>query len=298
MWARSFSAMAMAAGLAACSGGGGGSGNTPQAFTGFSNLPTNGTTQIEGQAITANATVDVSGNFSIGTPSAAAPSTAFVTTSGGNIVGLRINANQSTPTSSIDIGSGSGDTVGIAGNVAIFESGDGTQVAIVADPATSGFEYQTLGVWARVPSSFTATVGAGSYGASTPSSGMPSSGTNATYNGGSLGYAEVSGSTYVTSSNVRVTTDFNTVLMESTNTDGALVQDATSSTPTVTPLPQLDFAGTGAVTGTGFSAPVAGVGVAGTANGQFYGPAAEEVGGTFSGTGAGVNYFGAFGATQ
>jgi len=65
--------------------------------------------------------------------------------------------------------------------------------------------------------------------------------------------------------------------------------------------PELDFSGTGNVSGNTFTADVsgsgAGAGINGTANGVFYGPDAEEVGGTFStqGTG-GVSYIGAYGA--
>ena len=60
----------------------------------------------------------------------------------------------------------------------------------------------------------------------------------------------------------------------------------------------LDFNGGGPVSGTGFSASVSASTTSGTANGQFYGPTAQEVGGTFGLTGGATTYIGSFGARK
>ena len=59
--------------------------------------------------------------------------------------------------------------------------------------------------------------------------------------------------------------------------------------------PGLDYSGEGSVSGSSFAANISGPATSGTANGVFYGPNANEVGGTFSATGAGISHVGSFG---
>jgi hypothetical protein len=67
------------------------------------------------------------------------------------------------------------------------------------------------------------------------------------------------------------------------------------STGAVVVAKELDFNGTGSVNGATFSAPISGTVVNGNAKGTFYGPTAQEIGGTFSSSAGGVEYNGAFG---
>ena len=64
---------------------------------------------------------------------------------------------------------------------------------------------------------------------------------------------------------------------------------------------RLDFTGSGPVSGSVFKASVDAnfsVPVSGSADGQFYGPSAQEVGGTFGLDGSDLTYIGSFGAKQ
>ncbi len=116
----------------------------------------------------------------------------------------------------------------------------------------------------------------------------------ATYEGLSAGiYIESEDVVFVTASDVEAVADFAGLSIEF-ETTGTEVGDDLGS---VTEMPGLDMTGTltyeagrnqftGTVTTTG--------GMTGTANGLFYGPAAQEIGGTFITQGA--SYIGAFGA--
>lgn len=156
----------------------------------------------------------------------------------------------------------------------VFTSPDGQFIAFV-DPAIAGFEHQTFGVWVERDYP-TRLLGVASFGNRTAAGSLPAG--TAPYNGGSLGFAaEFDGDWYVTVSDIRITTDFATASISSAGTE--IVRASTMSAFTA---PGLDFTGSGPVSGTGFSAPVTGgLGLSGDATGQFYGPGAEEVGGTF-----------------
>jgi len=137
----------------------------------------------------------------------------------------------------------------------------------------------------------------GAFGNQTPQSGLP--GTSAEFKGESIGIATIdngSGGTAIgfTSSDITVTTpDFTTVEITSRGTEFSSLDTSTLSNPEV-----LDFVATGRVSGTGFTATPTNAGRTGQVDGQFYGPKAEEVGGTFGLTGSNVIYGGAFGAKR
>ena len=65
------------------------------------------------------------------------------------------------------------------------------------------------------------------------------------------------------------------------------------------PASGLDFESTSSsVNGATFSTVIAGTNVSGKAKGTFYGPTAQEIGGTFSSSAGGVEYIGAFGGDR
>jgi hypothetical protein len=161
-------------------------------------------------------------------------------------------------------------------------------------------QYSRFGGWAKTSNDTGTTsdnIRFGSFGSQTPAASMPT--TAATYRGNSIGLASVtndSGASIIgfTSSDVIVTTpDFASVTFSSTNSRFSSLNDSTLTNPSL-----LDFEATGTVSGTGFTATPTNPAQAGQVNGQFFGPNAEEVGGTFGVTGGNVNYGGAFGAER
>lgn len=106
------------------------------------------------------------------------------------------------------------------------------------------------------------------------------------------------GSSYFTLANMNTTVNFATRQLSFMTSFSQQTPELVSSTF----VPSLDMTGTlsYAPGSNQFSGPVTATnGMTGTAQGRFYGPAAEEIGGTFSVTGPGVqSYGGAFGGAR
>ncbi len=280
--------------LSACSsssssggGSGGGSSDDSSSVANEISLPRNGTIELDGSAVTAEFATNALG-FSVDEINAPEASTLRITTENGEIVSARFVA----PGSSATLDSRSGDTRVRNGAAVAFDAPDLNEGALLIDPSRSRFEYQTFGVWLEGRREATGTAGAGSYGSRTPTRDIPT-GRNVTYDGVSTGFARLAdGDPYLTASDINVTTNFRTATITSRGTQATNL----AANPDRA-APELDFSGSGDVSGSGFRARVSGTGTSGTANGIFYGPNAEEVGGTFRTTGAGgVNYIGSFGA--
>lgn len=253
-------------------------------------LPQNGTATLNGRAVVQAFTTDQStGNITAQGQTGPASSTMVVTTSAGNIVAATASAAGSVA----ELDGRAGDTVDQGTVVVAINSPDRDKAVVLVDPSRATFEYQTFGVWLEGRGEANGTAGAGSWGSVTPTADMPSGGT-AQYTGASTGIARLSdGDNYQTSSAINVTTDFSTATITSKNTS----VDSLRVGGTTRAAPELDFSGTGNVSNSGFTANISGSATSGRADGVFYGPKAEEVGGTFSATGSGgVAYIGAFGA--
>jgi hypothetical protein len=195
------------------------------------------------------------------------------------------------------------DTFGeliINNNIDAVISRDGTKYALAANPYDYGWNYQTFGVWATGAGTGSGTYGAISVGAETAGSAIPTTGT-ATYSGYSAGrYVNSAGDYWFTGSTMTAATNFNTRSIAFA-TSGTQM---TSDLRTVTNNANLNLTGSlsyasatnqisGPVTSTG--------GLTGTVNGRFYGPTAQEIGGTFSltsGSNALEGYAGAFGGKK
>lgn len=274
-------------GLTAC--GGGETSLTP--FSSFSTLPENGQTSIQGKAITASYTADLgTGAVTLGTVSGPNNATGVITTTNGLTTGLSISA----PGSSISIDENDGDEAIDAGLIIAAGNDSGSKTLVIADNEELGYEYQSFGVWVNGYNTGSGTVGVATFGASTSESTVASlSGDGAIYNGISTGLlVDVDDQPYLTVSDITVRTDFNEATITSSNTVGANLNNASDL-----PAPSdFDFEGTGTVSGDGFTAEISGNIVDGTADGIFYGPNAEEVGGTFSSSSGGTTYAGSFGA--
>jgi hypothetical protein len=178
------------------------------------------------------------------------------------------------------------------------ESADGTKNAIMADPVETGWEYQSFGIWTTGVGTGSGTHGAASAGAPTPAGSIPTSGT-ATYLGFAGGrHVASDGTYYYTLAAMQTTANFATrqLAFSTTYTEQTadLISSAENSSLRMTGT--LNYASgsnqfSGAISTDG--------GMTGSATGRFYGPAAQEIGGTFSATGPGVqSYGGAFGGAR
>lgn len=271
-------------GLAACGGGGGGGGDddgvsTPPPIT---NLPANATTTLDGQSISADYEPDSITSVTAG------PASTTLTTRDGQVVAVSLTAPNTNTNIAFD--ASNGDTIEQDASAVVATSSTGDAELALAN----GYQHQTFGVWIDGPPGGSGTVGAGSFGRIKTTT-LPT-GTTATYRGTSAGYLQQGTDRYLTRSDITVTTDFaTTAAINSTNTQASSVNGSLGNSE------DYDFTATGTVGVSGFTAPITktdGTDLAGQADGQFYGPTAEEVGGTFALQGSDGQYLGAFGARQ
>jgi hypothetical protein len=165
------------------------------------------------------------------------------------------------------------------------------------------WNHQTFGYWLQETGSNTGLAGAISVGSPTPVGGIPVGGT-ANYLGVSGGiYVDAGGLAYEHAAVFSASADFaaRSVSMTTSGTIYAL----TSGAGLANPAPFLDITGTLTYAPgiNRFSGPITSGGtyMSGAATGRFYGPAAREIGGTYSLTRAGFapeSAIGAFGGKQ
>jgi hypothetical protein len=274
--------------LSACAGGGGGgtsSGVSP--FTAWSAVAPNTATPLSGSSTTGssssssssysasgNVTFDSSRNF-----------TAISLTSGSG--------------ATASFSSTSGDTISQGmGNGTVFAVNKQGIGAIVTNPYDATFEYQTFGAWgAYAGGPQPSNANAVSLGSITPVTGMPATGmVNFAGFASGLYYQGTGG--YFTTANMSAGVDFaaRTVALTTSNTfvtgsvNGALV-----------PASSLNMTGYGTyATGTSRFAGTLSTanGMIGTMTGQFYGPNANEIGGTYYATGSQGYTVGGFGGKR
>lgn len=165
-------------------------------------------------------------------------------------------------------------------------SGDGAN-GVLLNP-TGGFlgNFQFFGYWVTA-SGFANLVGNISAGRFTPTSSIPISGASLTYSG-------TSGGIYITPAGAlqehgaALTVSFNpsgpTIAFSTTGTSVRPWNSAGVSSPTNLDINgQVTYSpGTGRFSGTVTSGPLGSPDMTGTINGAFYGPNAEEIGGTFA----------------
>lgn len=248
-----------------------------------------------GQAVTATHSGISAGNVAISAFAESGQATVRVTNREGDVIAFDLGV----PGTRVSIDTRNGEVIDASdprGMLIGAGSRDGEKFALIANSIGQGWEHQSFGVWTTGIVSGSGVTGAASFGSRTARENMPGAGTAATYNGSGLGVAKLSdGKLYNTLSDVTVeTTDFTTVSISSANTRKFDLETAVWSSES-----GLDYTGTGSVSGNGFVANISGTDTSGTANGKFYGPRAEEVGGTFRATGSGgVVHAGAFGGAR
>lgn len=216
--------------------------------------------------------------------------------------GLLVIGDEKSNPATVRIRAGNGETTAFnlrsrESNVNInAESRDGSVIYI--DPIKAGFEYQTFGVWSKTESGTTASWGAASFGRRTEATDMPSGGA-ATYEADGLGLAVDGSRPYLTNSNIEISTaNYANVDITSSNTHKTLIP--TDGSPQVAERDSsLDFQGTGSVSGSEFRMNIQDSGSRlGEAVGLFYGPSAEEVGGTYNIRFGNFSHIGSFGGKK
>ena len=157
-----------------------------------------------------------------------------------------------------------------------------SSIAIVANPYVAGWDYQSFGVWnTQAPGGDGGTIGAHSFGAATPASAVPLSGT-ATFAGKLDGlYVSPAGEGSIAAGDVTVNADFSARSLSFASSNTVTIRDLA----TATPAPNLNLSGTlsyapGSSSFSGTLTSASGT-MSGASNGQFYGPKAEELGGVF-----------------
>jgi hypothetical protein len=153
--------------------------------------------------------------------------------------------------------------------------------ALVANPYAAGWDYQSFGVW-DVNGWEGGWIRAASFGSPTPGSSVPTSGT-ASFAGKLAGfYVSPTGQAFTAGADLDVAADFRSRTLGLASTRTTMVsRDAASQA-----APHLNLTGTLTYSpgSNSFSGPLSNPGgtMSGTSKGQFYGPAAQELGGAFS----------------
>jgi hypothetical protein len=296
--------------LTACAGGGGGGGGGSSAggvtvtpFTSWSAIQPNSTVQATGGLSTY---FDYSPS---GVGPLASATTASFTGSYGPIQSdgyvylqsATISSNASgNPSVSFD--KAAGDTIAVATNGAlagiatVMIKADSSAVAIAAEPQALGWNYQTYGIW--VSGDTAGFAGAVSVGSPTAVTGIPSTG-SANFSGNASGfYLDSTGrDIYFTTANMTATTNFATRTISFSTSSTAISTNLTNFVaPSTYGIGNLNMTGTlnyaagtnsisGAVTASGASPNS----LSGTANAKFFGPTANEIGGTYGLSNAGTS---------
>lgn len=156
-----------------------------------------------------------------------------------------------------------------------------SDTGVNANPYVLGWEYQSFGVWNSQagPSGY---IRASSFGAPTPGSALPTSG-SATFSGKVAGiYISPQGQSAMAAGDLSVNANFSTRTLAFSSSGTAITLDAR----TATAAPHLNLKGTlsYAPNTNSFSGALATAGgsLTGSSQGKFYGPAAQELGGAFT----------------
>ena len=255
-------------------------------FTSFDNLKPNQNVRAAGVSQGATLTRTVStGEVTAASVGTADTANTYLTLGYNNSTNLD-SARVQTATSDISWSTSVGDTITDKGVTYELKSADGNTTMVLGDAKDSwvNWNYQTFGVWQKTTitgPTATMDIGAISAGSLSPVSGIPTSGTGI-YVGQAAGvYVDASGNLYSTTANLSATATFASRSI-SFNTTGTTT---TASSGTTASASNLNLSGTlsyGASSNQ-FSGNLSSSGatMSGTAVGNFYGPNAEEIGGTY-----------------
>jgi hypothetical protein len=297
--------------LSGCGGSGsGGSSATLSPFTSWSSIQRSTSVTVEGVSQSGNYTWDSGTDLITSrTAGAAADGASYSGSydSNGDLTAVTLTPSGG---ASISWDSNAGDLIGSAsaGGIAFDGaiSANSTNYALAANPfnPSNGWDYQSFGIWVTGAGTGSGAYGAMSVGSMTPGSSIPTSG-SALFSGTSGGrYVNALGQYYFTVSNMSASVDFSsrTVLFSTFGTQ------VSPDLLFFNPDGNLDMSGllsysaaTNQITG---QVDALAAGLSGSVNGRFYGPVAQEIGGTFalenplSPPGSVEGYVGAFGGKQ
>jgi len=276
-------------------GGGGGGGPTP--FTSWSAVGPNSNVIASGRSRQASYTANVALEkvTSVGTPTATATGASYTQKRDGTSLLTDVTIVSATGTN-ISFATSSGSTFEEAGDVIEASNASGSNAALVASADSLGWNYQSFGVWITGLDTGSGTVGGMTVGASTAGASVPTTG-SATYLGVAGGvYMAPDGTLGPAGSDMSAGANFATRSISFSTTGSNFPEDGATAAPGLDLSGTLTYsAGSASFTGNITSAG----GMAGTADGVFYGPAAQELGGVFAVTGAGFEGFiGGFGGER
>ena len=274
--------------LGACGGGGGDVVPTVM-FTSFSSVQLGQTVAANGMSQTENVTQNASGVVTarlVNPPDSNASSAnlTYGTSLPLRLTGLEIR----TPQSSVSWRDGMGTQTVSCGTKTCSLTGDGASGVMINALGSLAWNYQTFSYWLHNTGLLANVAGALSVGNPTPVSGMPVAGSAITYSG-------ISGGLYVDAAG---SLQEHAAVMSAVVDAGAGTIDFSTTGTTIRPwssaggwAPQLQLnisgqmiyaAGTNRFTGPVTMGPVGTPTMTGSVTGVFYGPGAEEIGGTFS----------------
>jgi hypothetical protein len=282
------STIVVLAALSACGGGGGGGGVREVPFTSFSAIGGGQTAVMTGISETVSGTRDPSG---IVTPNPSVLDTANSTAR------LTYDGNRNLSQISFSTPQVSGSFGGVSCSDGVCGAATATGFVIAIDAPFIGWDYQSFGVWLNTsPTTFQ--VGAMSAGAATPGNLVPFDGTASFLGLASGFYVDQFGQPFSTVALMNADVNFTDRKIAFTTTEPDLINLNSGSTSTGTGLNLLGTlsydAGSSQFSGTVNSGSG---GLNGTANGKFYGPSAQEIGGVYSLSGLG-KMIGAFGGRR
>jgi hypothetical protein len=276
--------------LCAC-GGGGGSGSPDQngSFSSFANVQPGQSVRANGLSQTQNVTLDSSGTvtakvMNVPDQNGVSALWSYGLTSPLVLTGIEF----AVPRTGASVGwhNGRGTQTVTCGDPLCFSNGDGARGALANALGTLGWNFQAFGYWLAntdLPADIAAAISAGRQ---TAVGGVPTTGSAITYNG-------LSGGIYVSSLGVlqehaaTVLAIFDpvagTIAFSTTGTTNRLWNSgggALAAAPNFSTTLTYDV-GSNLFTGTVTVGPVMTPLMRGTVTGTFYGPGAEEIGGTF-----------------
>jgi hypothetical protein len=253
-------------------------------FTQFSAVQANQRAIMSGSATTINGTQTKTGNEVVVTE------TGPFVTDGPATLALGFDKQRALTTVGINApqGSVSFDRAAAGNSISCPSGGhcnasSATASAVIGNALQNGWNYQTFGAWATQTSPTTFVLGGVSAGNATPGNAVPTTGLF-TFTGIAGGYfIDQAGTRFTTSASMIANVDFQNRNIGFGTLDTTLVN---SKTGIATRNEGLDLsggfswnAGTNSLTG---QLQSRNENVSGPANGRFYGPKAEEIGGTYN----------------
>ena len=163
---------------------------------------------------------------------------------------------------------------------------------ITQSVGAQSLNYAAYGLWASGDTAASGRAGTFAFGNLTPGASVPTTG-SATFNGTTTGVGGATGGStvYALQGNAQIIANFATQSVTTNLTNLGTQNISTNATSSLSNL-----TGTSSISGNAYAGPIAGTGLTGTINGNFYGPAAQETAGVWQANGGGISWIGSYGA--